>query len=209
MNLWWLRDDLKAFQRLAMKGGSTGAPGAPMPATSGSCVRYPQVPPIDVLPATVQVQQSAPQLGEVMVFGGLMVFQGLDPDDRDQKRLHCDPEVPSLAVLTQQVQDSDRALKECSDGELDRQTADEIARLLNTPVEGYWYQYAAGGDYLLREFHERDSGRLYLREYAQVATRIGYYLNAPRKERIYFDPTAPYFRPLIATGENGTLIAVR
>jgi hypothetical protein len=154
-----------------------------------------------------------------------MVFEGriADPDEVSNA---CDSNVPTLAKLKPVIKDRDSFLSECCVTENNRNRDDIIHFLCAKPVQGYWYSSVAGGDYLEREFHERDTGRVYLRIVNQVVTIPGPSLDAkllrllrllrvvrhkedpPQQQRIYFDTSKPYFNPLLATDENGTVIAV-
>lgn len=237
INLWWMRGDRTRFEEFATQDGREPSATSEVtqntsPANHPCDLASARLPPIDVSPGTAGVQQSP--IGQLKVFQGQMVFQGRDPSDETS----CDPSFPALAQFTPTIQDLEDTLDQCckfpslpKGHELSEQAYQGIKRLKNTAVQGYWYKVTEG-NYLERELHERNTGRIYLQQYAQVLSgillsvnRVASYIisevpciralpfiravaDISKKKRIYFDTSVPYFKPLLATDERGEITAV-
>jgi hypothetical protein len=181
MGLWWMQGDKDLYLRL----------GRPKPA-------------IDVSPGGVSVQQSVK--GD---FGELMLFRGRDDHDRDQDKKLYDRQNPQLAQLQPFILqiDLDMLSQWVAEGKLAPAVLNDINNLRSKKVEGYWYDLITESNYLRREFHLRDSGKPFLKQYDQVLTYPAQLLRW-REKRIYLDTTAPYFKPLLATNETGKVVTV-
>jgi hypothetical protein len=93
----------------------------------------------------------------------------------------------------------------------------DVEWLRQEKVEGYWYDSKRQGNYLEREFHLRNSGRLYIQQYRQI---LAYPLQSDwaqwlfpkrslsREKRVYLDTRVPWFKPILATNKRGEVIAV-
>ncbi len=205
INLWWMQGNTTLFRKLNRP-----------------------VPPIDISPGNLGIRDS---IGGSL--GQLMLFAGRDATDRDQLpegynssrlqlgtcpkedapgeigRRSYDPSRPQLSILQPRISEQDMMMLRQGPGgnKIGNSALQDVEWLRCRAVEGYWYVSVSEANYLQREFHARDSGRLYLQQFSQV---MSYPLQPflSREKRVYLDTRVPWFKPILATNEKGEVIAI-